>query len=180
MKRSTVVLLTVAVLMLVAAIFVLSIIYSGMYNVAASAGHSATVAWITETTMERSVQQRAASLQVPPEIDLGSRALVEEAGKPYSEMCQMCHGAPGAEPAEWVVLTPSPPDLSEEASEWSDAELYWIIKHGVKMTGMPAFGPSHDEKQIWALVAFVRHLPDMSPQEYEMITASPSSGEQSH
>ena len=60
-----------------------------------------------------------------------------------------------------------PPDLSKGIDEWSPAELFWIIKNGIKMSAMPAFGPTHKDEELWAIVAFLRRLPNLSPDEYK-------------
>ena len=85
----------------------------------------------------------------------------------FDEMCVTCHGAPGKERSEiGKGLNPPPPDLATAARRWSDAELFWIIKNGVRMTGMPAFGKTHDDERIWALATVVRQLPDMTAERY--------------
>jgi len=82
-------------------------------------------------------------------------------------MCAGCHGGPGVERGETGKgMTPTPPDLAEEAGEWSDAELYWITEHGIKLAGMPAFGPTHSDEEIAMIAAFVRLLPEMTAEEY--------------
>jgi len=84
-------------------------------------------------------------------------------------MCFSCHGAPGHKPSEiGRGLNPKPPQLdAEEIQGRSDAELYWIIKNGVRMTGMPAFGPTHEEKELWSIIAFLRRLPEMDAKAYD-------------
>lgn len=89
----------------------------------------------------------------------------------YRENCVMCHGAPDVNPGEAAMgLNPSAPELqSPDTQAMSDGELFWTIKHGVRMTGMPAFAPTHSDKQIWKIVAFVRHLPDLTTNEKAML-----------
>jgi mono/diheme cytochrome c family protein len=83
-------------------------------------------------------------------------------------MCAACHGAPGKERGEiGKGLNPSPPNLAEVASSWSSAELFWILKNGIKMTGMPAFGPTHSDARLWSIVAFVMQLPKLTPDDYK-------------
>jgi mono/diheme cytochrome c family protein len=115
-------------------------------------------------TMERSVAARADDIKAP---DLSSDDLLSEGIPHFDEMCADCHGAPGKEP-NYIGkgLNPPAPDLASEAEEWSDAELFWITKHGVKMTGMPAFGQTHDDEELWPIVAAIRELPELSPDEY--------------
>ncbi|MEP0546346.1 MAG: cytochrome c [Rhodothermales bacterium] len=91
-------------------------------------------------------------------------------------MCQTCHGAPGHERS--VIgegMAPKPPRLSEEAEEWEPEEVYWIIAHGIKMAGMPAFGPTHSDEELWEIVAFAERLPEMTEAEYAALT-TPRSG----
>jgi hypothetical protein len=65
-----------------------------------------------------------------------------------------------------TLITPTPPDLAKSVGQWSDRELYWIIKHGIKLAGMPAFGPTHSDEELWALAAFLRRLPETTPEQY--------------
>ncbi len=140
-------------------------IYSGIYNIAASEPHFPVVKWVFDTTMENSVRAHAEAVKLSPFYESAS---MEEGFRSYSEMCEMCHSAPGGEPSEiGKGLNPDPPELSDETEEWSPEEVYWILKHGIKMTGMPALGPTHSEKELWTITAFVKKLPNISPQEYQ-------------
>lgn len=141
-------------------------IHSGTYNIAATKPHTGIARWIFGTVMERSVKSRADRITVPP---LDDDPLVRIGFHHYKEMCATCHGAPGVKPSEiGKGLNPEPPDLVEKLKEhgWNEAELFWIIKHGIKMTGMPAFGPTHSDEEIWGIVAFLKRLPDLSPEGY--------------
>lgn len=146
------------------------VVYSGVYNVAASYPHSAFTTWLLHTAMTRSVRRYAKEVASPPP-DLAS--LAADGAPPFAEMCAPCHGAPGVEPAELGRgLMPPSPDLAEVAAEWSERELYWIIKNGVRYTGMPAWEQGHGEEALWALVAFVQALPSLSPETYrDMVTS---------
>lgn len=148
-----------------AALFIL--IYSGAYNIAATEPHSKLTRQALHTAMERSVRSHAEGIEAPA---LDDESLVKTGFVHYREMCVTCHGAPGVPPSEiGKGLNPEPPDLVEEMQEgeWNAAELYWITKHGIKMSGMPAFGPTHSEEELWAIVAFMQALPDLWPEEYE-------------
>src|SRR5438067_7484003 len=80
------------------------------------------------------------------------------------------HGAPGKKPGEiGVGLTPRPPDLSKSVTRWNAAQLVWISKHGIKATGMPAFGKTHSDEQLWSLVAFIQQLPSLTPEQYKSL-----------
>ena len=90
-------------------------------------------------------------------------------------MCVVCHSAPGrkASPTR-KGLNPKPPRLyAQQVQKRSNAELYWIIEHGIRMTGMPAFGPTHRPEAIWSLIAFFRRLPTLSSEQYQaMVNAA--------
>ena len=142
-------------------------------NVAATQAHRAGVGWFLAAVRDRSVEIQSATI-VP--ADLNESGLLHKGVHEYDAMCVICHGAPGREPS--VIgrgLNPVPPKLdTAEVQAYSDAELYWIITHGIRMTGMPAFGPTHDERTIWSLVAFLRHLPGMSAQRYAAMVEAAS------
>lgn len=140
----------------------------GWFNVAARARHLSAVNALLQTAMERSVRTHSRSVSIPKGVDLRDPSLAAQAADDYREMCLLCHGAPGAKAAFWTVgLYPAAPPLSDRRElRWSDAELYWLIKNGVKDTAMSAFGATHEEKELWALAALTRQLPTMTPQQF--------------
>ena len=143
------------------------------YDVGVTAPHSKPLEWALRRGMELSVRVNARDVAIPNGVELRDPALAERAIGHYSVACAQCHGAPGHPPAPWMVLYPAPADLTraETVSGWSDAELFWIIENGVKDTGMIALGPTHQPRDIWAVAAFVRQLPDMTPERYhELVT----------
>ena len=153
--------------LLVAIAVWLAVAYSGAYNVAATDRHFDAVRWTLETTMHRSVSSRADDVELP-EI---SEQLVAQGAGHYSESCVHCHGAPGKEPAAWSRgMRPEPPHLVEAATEWTTEEIYWIAENGIKMSGMPAFGPLHAPEEIAAIAAFVSQLPGLSAADYAALT----------
>jgi len=100
---------------------------------------------------------------------LNDAKLKEAAFPHYHEMCRLCHGAPSYAPEEFSKgLYPAPPNMTSGhiQNDLSDAEIYWIVKHGIKMTGMPAFGPTHKEDVLWGLVALAKEMPQMDPEHY--------------
>jgi hypothetical protein len=104
--------------------------------------------------------------------------MINEGFVHYDSMCAMCHGAPGlTDSVLHKGLYPQPPELYEEDEEWSASELFWITKNGIKMTGMPAYGPTHSDEEIWAIVAFLLRLPTLSGQDYEMLKEKNKSSE---
>ncbi|MGR3757162.1 MAG: c-type cytochrome [Tranquillimonas sp.] len=154
------VLVTIAVL----ALGGLAFVWSGIYNVAAALPHQPLVFWALDTTKRNSVEARASALAAPE--DLGADRAARGFGD-YDEMCVLCHGAPGVEPTEWGKgLRPEPPDLQDEVARWTAPELFWILRNGIKMSGMPALGPTHSDEDLWNVVAFLQTLPDMTSEEY--------------
>lgn len=148
----------------------LGAIYLGLPDVGATTSHWKATEWVLSTTMEQAVQRRA--LGVSPPGDLDDPARVRAGASAYDAMCVTCHAAPGVEASALASgLLPEPPALAEEADAWNPAELFWITKHGIRMTGMAAFGPTHSDEEIWDVVAFLRRLPSLSSSEYRSLIA---------
>jgi mono/diheme cytochrome c family protein len=141
--------------------------YAGVYNIAADAPHTQPVYWLLKTARERSIAVRARDIVVPRDLDDPKR--VAAGGGQYAEMCSGCHLAPGMKKTELSRgLYPRAPELRRE-SILSPAEQFWIVKHGVKMTGMPAWGVTHDDELLWDVVAFMRKLPDLTADQYQAL-----------
>ena len=156
--------LIVVVLMAAGAAIVIG---TGVYNVGMNNHDNALVNQVIETTVKKSVQKHAQGIAEPP---LADTALINLGAREYRG-CIGCHGAPGVHAGPISKgLWPEAPDLSKTANEWTPSELYWIIKNGMKFTAMPAWGPSHDDHELWALTAFVHQLPKMSPEQYKELT----------
>lgn len=156
----------------------LVVLYAGGINMRASAGPGPIEQFVGTLAMEHSVAVRAPAEQNPYSGDQQAMATGREH---YQEMCLLCHGAPGVEPREFAKgLTPRPPDLERSIREFSDGELFWITKHGVRMTGMPAFGPTHSDEEIWKILAFVKHLPELSEQERMQLKEAIAAGRHGH
>ncbi len=146
-------------------------VYSGIYNVAATKGHAKPVEQVFRLTMMRSVVAHAREIHPPATFDPLDHTLVETGAGHYEAMCRTCHGAPGKKPDPWQ-LYPPPPDLADalRVTGWSDPEVFWITKNGIKDTGMSAFGSSADDDELWALTAFVRQLKNITPEQYQRMT----------
>jgi mono/diheme cytochrome c family protein len=148
----------------------LAFMYSGLADVAATSQHWALTRWVLSTTMENAVRRDSEAIKPPAFLDQEAR--IRGGADHYHDMCVFCHGAPGVKPGAVAgALNPRPPELTKTAGEWKPAELFWITKHGVKMTGMPGFGPTHTDEELWQIVAFVKKLPDMSAAEYRGMTS---------
>ncbi len=143
-------------------------VYLGLYNIAADAPHSRLTYSVIETFREQSIAARSGSIAVP--ADLAAPARIASGAGLYTEMCSGCHLAPGMEKTEMSQgLYPQAPVLFK-GSDRSASEQFWIIKHGIKMTAMPAWGKTHDDRLIWDMVAFIRELPSLSPAQYQAMT----------
>jgi mono/diheme cytochrome c family protein/ketosteroid isomerase-like protein len=166
-KRTvTIVVITLLAVVLLGAL----VVVSGGLSVAADEPHSSIVFDILETARERSIEAHADDIQVPALDDAGS---VRRGAGNYDAMCAKCHLAPGMQPTELSAgLSPSPPNLAEHAHT-DAAEAFWVIKHGIKSTGMPAWGPHMEDQDIWDIVALLRKLPSLSAEQYQAeVTAS--------
>lgn len=162
MKKKLAMLATAA-----AAVFA-ALFWFGVYDISATDQHLAPTYWLLDTGMRRSVVQRAKWIEVPPLDDAGE--IVRGAAR-YRELCVQCHGAPGVAPEAFALgLTPTPANLAHTARVWRPAELFWTIKQGIKMTGMPAWRFRMNDEEIWATVAFLRVMPALTPVEYRRMS----------
>jgi len=145
----------------------MTVIYTGLFDISTEWEDPPLVLWLLETTRENAVRVRAASIEVPP---LKGAKQIEEGFRSFRDMCALCHTPPGATPSPTALgLNPTAPDLAEEAEERTSAELFWVIKNGIRMTGMPAWGWTHEDEELWDIVAFIKALPRMSEEEYRIL-----------
>ena len=169
------------VLALLGAIAGAVVIYSGRYNIAADEPHWPVTYKLIEILRERSISAHAKGIEAPK---LDEPKLIKEGAQHYAAMCSGCHLAPGMQDTEIRMgLYPPAPNLvghehgDGEGHAGSDdlataVRQFWIIKHGIKMTAMPAWGTTHDDNAIWGMVAFLQKLPGMTPQEYSLLTGT--------
>lgn len=149
-------------------------IWSGLYNIGADDVHTRPVYAVLEMLRKRSIAVRATQLQPP---DLSDPARIQQGAGNYSAMCTGCHLTPGMPDTELSRgLYPSPPNLTRTAVD--GAEAFWVIKHGIKASGMPAWGKSMEDEYIWNMAAFLQVLPGLSMEQYEALVAA--SGGHSH
>lgn len=144
-------------------------VWSGIYNIAADDHHLATTIPIINTLRDRSIAMRDGDEHVP---NLDDPALIGEGATQYAQHCAGCHRAPSMPDlnAQRRGMYPQPPLLAKIDVD-NPQEAFWYIKHGIKMTAMPAWGLTFDDHKIWSLVAFVsRKLPKLSAAQYKQIT----------
>lgn len=141
-------------------------IYSGIYNISAMVHHDKLTHWMMNTVRENSIKHNAEDdIKMP---NLSDTSLIRMGFVHYREMCVGCHGGPGIEQSEIAKgLYPNPPMLSKVIKDWTPQQLFWITKNGLKMTGMPAFGITHTDDMIWAIVAFTKKLPTLTNEQYQ-------------
>jgi mono/diheme cytochrome c family protein len=167
--------LTILITLLVLAVLGAAVVYSGSFNIAADDPHWGVTSGVIETLRERSISRQAKTVASPKPLD--DTSLIANGASEYAEMCTACHLAPGVKDTELRKgLYPMPPLLAEHGAHRSPAEQFWIIKHGLKMTGMPAWGLTHDDDRIWSMVAFLQKLPGMKPSQYQELVESGAGG----
>ena len=160
----------VAAALLVVVVATALVVYTGIYNVAADAPHTQPVFWLMTTVRERSIAVRAADIVVPG--DLADSKRVASGAAEYAEMCSSCHLAPDMKRTEISRgLYPRAPEL-RRGSRLTAAEEFWVVKHGLKMSGMPAWGVTHDDELLWSVVAFLRKLPELTADQYQQLVKS--------
>jgi cytochrome c553 len=140
---------------------------SGFIPIKASSGHWAITRWFLNFAKERSVATHTWNLK-PPALE-AHRLVVKGAGH-YETGCRSCHGSPGmTQPRIAQRMTPAPPDLASVVLEREASELFYVIKHGIKFTGMPAWPSAQRDDEVWAMVAFLRQLPGLDAENYRRL-----------
>jgi cytochrome c553 len=154
---------TLAVFALGATVFV----GSGVYDIGADDHHTKLTLSLIESLRDRSIDVRSRSLELRY-VDAPER--ISAGAKRYDSLCAGCHLAPGeAKSLVRIGLYPHPPNLAQE--EISDGRrAFWIVKHGIKMSAMPAWGKTLDDAAIWDILSFIRKMPDMSADQYRQLT----------
>jgi len=167
MIRNLKISLVIAAVLAVGVIGVGLFVESGFYNIGADDHHTKLVLAMIEQLRERSVGVRARAVEVPP---LEDPKRVMAGAERYAALCVGCHLAPGVTKSDIRPgLYPHPPNLAQEDIK-DTQRAFWIIKHGIKMSAMPAWGKSLDDAKVWDIVAFVRKMPEMTPETYQELS----------
>lgn len=149
-------------------LIIAAVVATGGYNVAATARPSRIETRVAQFALNRSVSRRAPPAKNPlPAAPQTWAAGLEH----YRENCVVCHAAPGVDPSELSMgLNPPAPDLTlPRVQGRPDGELFWLVSNGIRTTGMPAFSPTHKPDQIWQMVSFLRHLPELTAEEQKAL-----------
>ncbi|MBE7368162.1 c-type cytochrome [Ramlibacter pallidus] len=179
-KRSVLLtaLATTAALGLAAALVAAAVIFGGLYDVGATRQHFQVTHTVLETAMRQSVRLRARNIAEPP---LSDERMALRGAACFRDKCVQCHGAPGVPQHDiGQSMQPLPGPLVDARSHWRPRELYWVTRHGIKMSGMPAWEYRLEEQELWDLVAFMQRLPDLDAGRYadwlRRAPAAPSCG----
>ena len=160
---------TVAAMLLGGVLVAAAVVYGGLYNVAASTQHLQPTFTVMETAMRQSVRLRARTIDVPP---LADEQMVLRGAGCFRDKCVQCHGAPGVAQGDiGKSMQPLPGPLVDARRYWQPRELYWVTRHGIKMSGMPAWDRRLTETELWSVVAFMQRLPDLSAAQYAEVVA---------
>jgi len=155
---------TILAVLAAQALGAVAFVYSGVFNVAATDPHWGVTHAILEATRVRSIKAQAWG--VKPPANLADHKRVVGGTSHFAEHCSSCHSAPGVDVGEIAKgMYPPPPVLKDASRQWSSGELFWIIRNGIKMSGMPAW-PDHSDEDIWNIVAFLGRLPAMTETDY--------------
>lgn len=141
-----------------------AVVYSGLYNVAATSSHYPQTYDIISLALRRSVAFHSRGIEVPDDLgpERAARGMLT-----YQNGCVQCHGAPGVPPMDFALgMNPVPMNMHVAVSREDPEELFWVIKYGIKMTGMPAWEYRLSDEEIWDVTAFLLEIPTISPAEY--------------
>ncbi|HEX2100697.1 MAG TPA: c-type cytochrome, partial [Candidatus Synoicihabitans sp.] len=137
---------------------------SGIIPITASSGHWPITKWLLRFGMERSTATHSWGIDVPP---LDDPALVLVGAGHYETSCRACHGAPDTpKPRVAQAMTPTPPELAARIRESNPKQLFYVVKHGIKFTGMPAWPAQSRDDEVWAMVAFLLKYPELDGAGY--------------
>jgi len=179
MRRWGTIIATVAIAYGIVIVAGAAIIYGGVYDVSATTPHWDATRAVMDVARMRSIAAHADGIRVPPHLDAPETLAMGV--EHFAAHCAVCHGAPGVPRGDIAEgMYPKPPDLAKTAARYSDAELFWILKHGIKMTGMPAWA-DHTDDELWATVAFLRRFPTLSEVDYaKLVMANVMHGTMHH
>ena len=160
----------IGVIAIIVAILAAGFFFLGFYNVAASEEDPGIVAWALPQVRDASIDRYSAGLA--PSVSLDDPAVIQAGARAFRDRgCPTCHGAPGVEWAKFSEgMHPDPPDLKDVAGD-EPRMIFWVVKNGINMTGMPSFGKiGADDKELWSIVAFVKKFGSVKPEDFKAWT----------
>jgi mono/diheme cytochrome c family protein len=174
-------LITLLILFVVACLTYWAVALSGRMNIGADSGHWPVTDRMLTTIRENSVARQ--SRHITPRLpDLADEMTLFEAVTGFDDMCAACHTPPGGSPTAMSRgLNPPAPDLARLAGERTPEEIFWVIKHGIRMSGMPAWGPTHSDEDLWPIVALITRFPEFADEDYgNLLDAAREAGVEHH
>ncbi len=162
----------IGALAIIAAVVASVFFLGGFYNIAATQPDPGIVAWALEYVRDASISRHAAA-DSPP-LSMEDQATIQAGARAFaSRGCVSCHGGPGVTWAKFSEgLRPDPPDLKDAVKDLTPAQIFWIVRNGINMTGMPGFAlVEAPDQELWTIAAFVKKLPDVSEEDYKTWTA---------
>jgi mono/diheme cytochrome c family protein len=168
MKRATTVFVALAALGAAAAAAAAVFVWSGVYEISATVQHTQPVFSLLELVGQRSIRRHAEGIAAPR---LDDPARIARGALCYRDKCQVCHGGPGVAQGEiGRSMQPLPGPLVDAARRFSPPELYWVVRKGIKMSGMPAWEYRMSDADLWSTVAFLERLPALTPAQFREAT----------
>lgn len=169
----------IGVLAIVVAVAAAVFFFGGFYNVAATEPDLGIVAWALERVREASITRHAVDR---PPVSMEDQATIRAGARAFAARgCVNCHGGPGVQWAKFSEgLRPDPPDLKDVVKDRTPSQIFWVVRNGINMTGMPGFGlVEAPDQELWTIAAFVKSLPNVSEADYKAWTAdaTPPAGE---
>lgn len=147
--------------------------FGGFFNLSAQEQDSPLVAQQIVRVRVASIARHATD---KPPANFGDESRVQAGARAFAAAgCVQCHGGPGVQWAKFSEgLNPDPPDLKKEAASLSPSEVFWVVKNGIRMTGMPSFAAAGlGDDDIWSIAAFVKKIGSVSEADYKTWTAPP-------
>ncbi|MES2585247.1 MAG: c-type cytochrome [Pseudomonadota bacterium] len=164
MRTIRTIIATIAALATMGMVGAAGFIWAGLYDVGATRQHLQPVFSVLEVAMHRSVRLHARNIEPPP---LEDEAMVRRGATCFQNKCEQCHGAPGVAQGDiGKGMQPLPGPLVDAMQTFHPRELYWITRHGIRLSGMPAWEYRLTDGEIWDVVAFLQRLPRLTPQAY--------------
>jgi mono/diheme cytochrome c family protein len=158
---------TLAAVLVSGAVAAAAFVFGGLYDVASTQQHWQPTFKLLETAMRQSVRLRARGIETPP---LADEQMILRGAACFQENCVQCHGAPGVAQSDiGKSMQPLPGPLVDANKRWKARELYWLTRHGIRMSGMPAWEFRLSDAELWSLVAFMQRLPDLNAQQYSEV-----------
>ena len=166
------VLAAIGFLAIIAGLAAAGFFLGGYYSVAAIEPDNSAVTWALTSVRTASIEKHAPS---SPAVNIEDAAIIQAGARAFAARgCATCHGAPGAEWAKFAEgLRPDAADLAEVSKSRSAGQIFWVVKNGINMTGMPSFARiSVGDDEIWRIAAFVKKFATVTPEDYKKWAAA--------